>query len=248
MPDHREAEKWLKRSAEQENMKARIALGSLYADRQGLVQNDVLALLWFNFAVSQGSQEALSLRENLLRRMTPAQIMEAQRLGREYKSEKDYKNMVRDLKPQALSGDASAQMKLGTLYYRGQGVSRDYAEAARLFLLAAEKGDPYAQSNLGYMYELGEGIPQDYSASGQVVSQGGGAGEHAGPVVRRQALREGSGRPPERCPRPDRFIPWLRPTAMSGRPPSGTDLTVWMSPDQVAEAQRRAREFKTVGR
>ena len=25
-------------------------------------------------------------------------------------------------------------------------------------------------------------------------------------------------------------------------------LTVWMSPDQVAEAQRRAREFKTVGR
>ncbi len=143
-------------------MNARIALGSLYADRQGLVQNDVLALLWFNFAVSQGSQEADSLREDLLRRMTPAQIMEAQRLGREYKSEKDYINMVRDLKPKALSGDASAQMKLGTLYYKGQGVSRDYAEAARLFLLAAEKGDPYAQSNLGYMYELGEGVPQDY--------------------------------------------------------------------------------------
>ena len=107
--------------------------------------------------------------------------------------------MVRDLKPRALSGDASAQMKLGTLYYKGQGVSRDYAEAARLFLLAAEKGDPYAQSNLGYMYELGEGHPPGLQASGQVVSQGGGAGEYAGPVVRRQALREGSGRPPERC-------------------------------------------------
>ena len=88
MPDHREAEKWLRRSAEQENVKARIALGSLYADRQGLVHNDVLALLWFNFAVSQGSREAVSLREDLLRRMTPAQIMEAQRLGREYKIRK----------------------------------------------------------------------------------------------------------------------------------------------------------------
>ena len=171
MPDHREAEKWLQRSAEQENVNARIALGSLYADRQGLIQNDVLALLWFNFAVAQGSQEAALLREDLLRRMTPAQIMEAQRLGREYKTEKDYINMVRDLKPQALSGDASAQMKLGTLYYRGQGVSRDYAEAARLFLLAAQKGDPYAQSNLGYMYELGEGIPQDYSKRPNGISR-----------------------------------------------------------------------------
>ena len=229
MPDHREAEKWLKRSAEQENMKARIALGSLYADRHGLVQNDVLALLWFNFAVSQGSREALSLREDLLRRMTPAQIMEAQRLGREYKSERDYKNMVRDLKPQALSGDASAQMKLGTLYYRGQGVSRDYAEAARLFLLAAEKGDPYAQSNLGYMYELGEGIPQDYGQAAGWYLKAARAGEYAGPVVRRQALREGSGRPPERYPRPDVLYPgcgkWRRPGDHRAGPTDGLDVS-----------------------
>jgi hypothetical protein len=247
MPDHREAEKWLKRSAEQENVKARIALGSLYADRHGLIQNDVLALLWFNFAISQGSQEALSLRETLLRRMTPAQILEAQRLGRDYKSERDYKNMVRDLKPQALSGDASAQMKLGTLYYRGQGVSRDNAEAARLFLLAAEKGDPYAQSNLGYMYELGEGIPQDYAQAAAWYFKAGQQGNMQAQLSVGRLYEKGQG-----VPQNDVLaLMFYTLAAANGDVRATTErdrLTVWMPPDQVAEAQRRAREFKAAGK
>lgn len=247
MPDHREAEKWLKRSAEQENTNARIALGSLYADRQGLIQNDVLALLWFNFAVSQGSQEAVSLREALLRRMTPAQIMEAQRLGREYKSDRDYKNMVQDLEPKAVSGDASAQMKLGTLYYKGQGVSRDYDKAARLFLQAAEKGDPYAQSNLGYMYELGEGIPQDYGRAAQWYLRAARQGNRRAQLSVGRLYEKGQG-----VPQNDVLaLMYYTLAATNGELRATTErdrLTVWMAPDQVAEAQRQAREYKTVRR
>ncbi len=247
MPDHREALKWLRRSAEQENVNARIALGSLYADQQGLVQNDVLALLWLNFAVSQGSQEADLLREDLLRRMTPAQIMEAQRLGREYKSEKDYINMVRGLKPRALSGDASAQMKLGTLYYKGQGVSRDYIEAARLFLLAAEKGDPYAQSNLGYMYELGEGVSQDFGQAAKWYLKSAEQGNTQALLSVGRLYEKGQG-----VPQNDVLaLMFYSLAAANGDVRATTErdrLTVWMSPDQVAEAQRRAREFKTAGR
>jgi uncharacterized protein len=247
MPDHREAEKWLRRSAEQENMNARIALGSLYADRQGLIQNDVLALLWFNFAASQGNQEALLLRENLLRRMTPAQIMEAQRLGREYRPERDYINMVQDLKPRAMAGDASAQMKLGTLYYRGQGVKRNHAEAARLFLLAAEKGDPYAQSNLGYMNELGEGIPQDYSQAAKWYLKAAEQGNMQAQLSIGRLFEKGQG-----VPQNDVLaLMYYTLAAANGDIRATTErdrLTVWMPPDHVAEAQRRAGEFKTVGR
>ncbi len=244
MPDHREAEKWLKRSAEQENVRARIALGSLYADRQGLVQNDVLALLWFNFAVTQGSQEAASLRETLLTRMTPAQIKEAQRLGREYKFDKDYKNMARDLEPKAVSGDASAQMKLGTLYYKGQGVSRDYDKAARLFLQAAEKGDPYAQSNLGYMYELGEGVPQDYSQAAHWYLKAARQGNRRAQLYVGKLYEKGQG-----VPQSDILaLMYYTLAATNGELRATTErdrLTVWMPPDQVAEAQRRAGEYKT---
>jgi TPR repeat protein len=228
-------------------VKGRIALGLLYADRQGLLQNDVLALLWFNFAVSQGSREAASLREDLLRRMTPAQIMEAQRLGREYKTERDYKNMALDLKPRASAGDASAQMKLGTLYYKGQGVSRDYAEAARLFLQSAEKGDPYAQSNLGYMYELGEGIPQDYNQAVKWYVNAAKQGNMQAQLSVGKLYEKGQG-----VPQSDVFaLMYYTLAAAHGemRATSERDrLTVWMSPNQVAEAQRRAREFKTMGR
>jgi TPR repeat protein len=38
----------------------------------------------------------------------------------------------------------------------------NFAEAARLFRLAADAGDPTAQDSLGVMYVNGEGVPQDY--------------------------------------------------------------------------------------
>jgi uncharacterized protein len=243
MPDHKEAEKWLRKSAEQENINARIALGMLYADRQGLVQNDVLALLWFNFAIAQGSQEAEMLREELLIRMTPAQIMEAQRLGRGYKTEREFIDMARELRPKASAGDASAQLKLGTLYYRGQGMSRDYAEAARLFIMAAQQGNPYAQANLGYMFELGEGVPQDYGQAVKWYLKSAEQGNKQAQFSLGRLFEKGQG-----VPQSDVVALMFYTLAASGgesRAIADRDrLTVWLPPDQVAEAQRRAGDFK----
>lgn len=247
MPDHREAEKWLKRAAEQENVKARIALGSLYGDRQGLLHNDVQALLWYNFAVAQGSKEAEALRESLLTRMTPSQIREAQRLGREYKTERHYKDLARDLLPPALSGDAAAQRKLGTLHYRGQGVERNYAEAARLFLLSAQKGDPYAQSNLGYMHEQGEGVPQDFSAAARCYLQAARQDNRQAQLSLGKLYEKGQGVPQNEV----MALMFYTLSAVDGEPRAATErdrLTAWMAPELVAEAQRRAREYKVSGR
>ena len=48
------------------------------------------------------------------------------------------------------------------MYYSGQGVPQNYAEAARLYRLAAEQGDGIAQYSLGLMYYNGQGVPQNY--------------------------------------------------------------------------------------
>jgi hypothetical protein len=47
------------------------------------------------------------------------------------------------------------------LYYNGDGITQDYAEAAKWYQKAAEQGNASAQANLGYMYERGDGVAQD---------------------------------------------------------------------------------------
>lgn len=47
------------------------------------------------------------------------------------------------------------------MHYAGDGVARDYAEAARWNRLVAEEGEALAQDNLGMMYEAG--VSQDCS-------------------------------------------------------------------------------------
>jgi len=48
------------------------------------------------------------------------------------------------------------------MYYSGQGVGLDYAEAMKWNRLAATQGDAPAQLNLGVMYANGKGVVRDY--------------------------------------------------------------------------------------
>jgi TPR repeat protein len=59
-------------------------------------------------------------------------------------------------------GDYMAQTNLGAMYYYGQGVPQDYAEAMRWFRKAADLGFDEAQNNIGSMYANGQGAPRDY--------------------------------------------------------------------------------------
>jgi cell division septation protein DedD len=70
---------------------------------------------------------------------------------------------ARWLRIAAEHGEPTAQNLLGTMYYKGQGVPMDKAEAARWISRAAEQGHPAAQDNLSQMYLRGEGVPQDYA-------------------------------------------------------------------------------------
>ena len=60
----------------------------------------------------------------------------------------DYATALREWKPLAVQGDASAQSNLGLMYRNGKGVPQDYKTAVKWYTLAAEQGDAYAQTNL----------------------------------------------------------------------------------------------------
>jgi len=75
---------------------------------------------------------------------------------------KDYQTAARLYRELAEQGDVDAQDNLGNMYYRGMGVPENYAEAAKWYRKAAEQGDASAQSSLGQMYVFGEGVPQDF--------------------------------------------------------------------------------------
>ena len=68
-----------------------------------------------------------------------------------------------DLRAIAESGEADAQVTLGLIYARGEGVPQDDAEAIAWFRKAAEQGLADAQATLGLTYARGEGVPQDYT-------------------------------------------------------------------------------------
>jgi uncharacterized protein len=83
--DYDEAFKWFWLAAAQGNPLAYRKLGLMYEAGQGVAQDYIEAHKWFSLAGAQGEEEAVTLRDTLAKKMTPAQITEAQRLAREWK-------------------------------------------------------------------------------------------------------------------------------------------------------------------
>lgn len=73
----------------------------------------------------------------------------------------DTRTGIEKTKAFALQGDAKAQGLLGLAYFMGNGVPRDFAEAAKWATKAAEQGDALAQGLVGLMYLMGDGMPQN---------------------------------------------------------------------------------------
>mgnify|MGYP001440917094 CR=1 FL=1 len=82
--DYVEAVRWYRLAAEQGYANAQYNVGIMYADGDGVAEDNVLAYMWYNLAAAQGQQLAVSLKENIERRMTREQIAEAQRLSTEW--------------------------------------------------------------------------------------------------------------------------------------------------------------------
>lgn len=63
--------------------------------------------------------------------------------------------------PAAEQGNLAAQYHLGLMHARGEGVAKNFTEAARWFGRAADGGHSHSQFILGHMYAKGDGVPVD---------------------------------------------------------------------------------------
>ncbi|MCH7692462.1 MAG: sel1 repeat family protein [Proteobacteria bacterium] len=91
--NYAKAVKWYRKAAEQDDAEAEYNLGFMYGNGQGVPQDYVQAHMWYNLAASrlppgEDRDEAVKNRDIVAKRMTPAQISEAQKLAREWKPKK----------------------------------------------------------------------------------------------------------------------------------------------------------------
>jgi TPR repeat protein len=86
--DYGTAVRLIRPLAEQGDATAQYNLGIFYDNGLDVPQDHVSAYMWFSLSASQGKEGAAAFRDLIARRMTPAQIAEAQKLAREWKPTK----------------------------------------------------------------------------------------------------------------------------------------------------------------
>ena len=86
--DYATAVRLVRPLAEQGDANAQYNLGVFYDNGLGVPQDKVSAYTWLNLSAAQGRDGAAAFRDLIARRMTPAQIAEAQKRAREWKPTK----------------------------------------------------------------------------------------------------------------------------------------------------------------
>ena len=160
----------------------------------------------------------------------------------------DYATAAKLYRLWAEQGHGNAQDLLGAMYEAGIGVKQDHAEAARWWRKAADQGYPSPQNSLGAAYYLGRGVEQDYAKAWKWYWRAADQGHAKAQYNLGVMYADGTGVPQD-------FIfahMWLNLAAAHlAAGPERDDamkrrdaLTARMTPDQLAEAQKRAREFR----
>jgi uncharacterized protein len=159
----------------------------------------------------------------------------------------DHAEALKWLRKAADQEYAKAQDGLGFIYQGGDGVPQDYAEALKWFRRAADQGMADAQYNLGFMYQNGQGVPQDYAEAlkwwRKAANQGMAKAQLA---LGAMMYFAGRGVPKDIV----RAHMWVNlaasrdyPDAQKARKLRDT-IAQRMTPVQIAEAQKLAREWK----
>ena len=163
----------------------------------------------------------------------------------------DYAQALKIAQPLAEQGDEHAQQILGLMYYRGRGLAADHHEAVKWFRRAANRGNVSAQFYLGLMFAEGQGVPQDYAEAAKWYRFAADRGDAQAQYNLGLAYVEGEGVEADNVA----AHMWFN-LAAARFPPSDTRnrsaavknrdvLAAKMTADQVAEAQRLARAWRS---
>ena len=185
---------------------AQANIGLMYANGQGVLQNDPEAVRWYRMAADQGNAIAQS------------------NLGTMYQFGRGVlqndAEAVRWYRMAADQGNAIAQSNLGTMYQFGRGVLQNDAEAVRWYRMAADQGNAIAEINLGAMYGLGQGVPQSYAEEMRWYRRAAAQGEASAQFNLGVMYDRGHGVPQNYS----EAVRWYRMAANQGEPHAQTSL------------------------
>ena len=119
----------------------------------------------------------------------------------------------------------------------------DFAKALREWRPLAEQGDARAQFYLGVLYENGDGVPEDYEKAREWYMKSAAQGEANAQFYLGLMFAFGRGGPLDLV----QAHMWYSLAAGNGHARAAlhrNDLAKQMKPAQIAEAQKRAREWK----
>ena len=159
----------------------------------------------------------------------------------------DYATALRIMREHADQGNARAQYNLGGMYYSGNGVTQDFAAALRWYRKAADQGNAAAQNNLALMYNNGQGVTQDYTEALRWYRKAADQG-HARAQYNLGTMYDlGRGVTQDYV----QAHMWYNLAAAQGQKDAGKwrdSLAEKMTPTQIAEARKLAREWNPKGK
>lgn len=135
-------------------------LGRMYADGDGVAEDDLKAFEYFSQIIAAHGDDAPNSPQAPFVANAFVSVGSYYMQGISGAGLSPDAGRAREIFTYAASyfGDAQAQVKLGRMYLDGVGGDRDPRQAARWFLLAARKGQVEAQMRLGEMLVTGEEI------------------------------------------------------------------------------------------
>lgn len=157
-------------------------------------------------------------------------------------AQKDPKEAFRIFREAAEQGDADAQFQLGGVYAKGRGVDRSDIEASKWFRKAASQGHTEAQFTLGGLHTKGRGVSKDDTAALRWLTKAANKG-HTRALFIVGALHA-KGRGAERnLVQAHKFFSLAEKNGVKDASRNRELAASKMTPDQVEEAQRLAREW-----
>ncbi len=162
----------------------------------------------------------------------------------------DFATALRLLRPLAEKGNAEAQCQLGLMYFDGKGVPKDATEGTKWLLRAAEQGHPSAQWYAGGSYMRGRGVPEDLVEAAKWFRRSADQGYAIGQAELATCYILGLGVERDNV----QAYMWfqLASTRFTASQQHRVQFAIdnrdfaaaSMTPEQIAEAQRLAREWK----
>lgn len=156
----------------------------------------------------------------------------------------DYAAALKELMPLAQQGSSEAQVVLGTMYLKGQGIAKDPNQALKWYTSSAEHGNAVGQFYMGSMYLMGAGVPHDSAQGLKWLGISANQGDSDSQVLLGLVYLQGNGGVPRDLVQADM---WFHLAASRGDPLAPRQIEAiekQMTPEEIAKAKALAGAWK----